>query len=348
MMNPHKRVRRPAVRRPAVCRPAVCRPAVCRLAVGLLLASGLAAQEFIDTFDQDSPNPPPGWTAQVGVWSVAGGRLVTDQDAKWAYITKDGRKPTDFVIDFEAFYNPVGVQFAGVTGRYTSPTINLTAKIQESDVQNQDFERSFIYENPNAAGAAWTWKYLSPPVTTSCLVRFIVHGTQVTMQHDFDKDGFFDQSITRTTKVAGAGLIGACIWGASAIDDFELHNAVLQPGSASTPRVGTTFVMDLVTTARRIVPWRMAISLGNTGFPIGSRRIPLAIDPVLNLSLQVSGALGLTGHTDATGLARPALQIPNVASLVGIKVFTAAITLDGSRPDGIDNISNEIGIEFVK
>jgi hypothetical protein len=92
----------------------------------------------------------------------------------------------------------------------------------------------------------------------------------------------------------------------------------------------------------------MALSGGNAGFPIGDRRMPLSADRVFNLSLEFLGALGLFGITDGSGVARPVLAIPNEPSLVGTVFFAAAVTLDLTRPFGIDNISNELAIRFVQ
>ncbi len=315
------------------------------------LVSGLSAQEFTDTFTVPSTSGAPGWTVGTGVWKVAGGRLQTDGGRTWSYITKDGYKPLNCVIDLEAFYTPSGVQFAGLTARYASGSSTLMCKIQENTTNNgNNFDRSFIYERGGAGSAGTLWADLTTMVATSAIIRMIVCGDQVWMKHDFDKDGTFDQVIGPQTVliVKSAGGVGANAYATSQIDNWEYHSAVLKPQTSAVPKIGTTFKLDLVTQATTVTPWRMAMSGGNAGFSLGGGRgIPLTLDAIFDLSLAVGGALGLGGVTDSSGVAAPGLIIPNFPALVGVTLFAAAITADGSRPMGIGDISNEIAIKFT-
>jgi hypothetical protein len=115
---------------------------------------------------------------------------------------------------------------------------------------------------------------------------------------------------------------------------------------ANPPKIGTTFKMDLHVEATQITPWRMALSLGNKGFPFGPYRIPLDVDAVFNLSLALGGPLGLAGITDAQGKATPGLVIPNDPVLIGFGVFAAALAIDGTKPMAVGGVSNEIYIKF--
>ena len=314
------------------------------------LVSGLSAQEFTDTFSVPSTSGAPGWTVGSGVWKVAGGRLQTDGATVWSYITKDGYTPLNCVLDLEAFYTPSGVQFAGLTARYANASSTLMCKIQENTTNGgADFDRSFVYERGGPGSAGTLWADLTTKVTTSAIIRMIVCGDQVWMKHDFDKDGTFDQTIGPQTvlQVKSAGGIGANMYAVSQIDNWEYHSAVLKPQTSAVPKIGTTFKLDLVTQATTVTPWRMAMSGGNAGISLGARSIPLTLDAIFDLSLAVGGALGLGGVTDSSGVAAPGLIIPNFPALVGVTLFAAAITADGSRPMGIGDISNEIAIKFT-
>jgi len=308
------------------------------------LVGGLNAQEFTDTFSVNQSNGAPGWTVQSGGWSVSGGQLQTNGAATWSYITKDGFKPVNCVIDIEAFYTPSGVQFAGCTTRFTSSSSTVMCKIQENTTATPDFDRSFIYEQ---GGSGSTYSDLTTKVATSANVRLIVAGNQAWMQHDFDKDGRYDQTIgpKTLTTVLGAGLIGANAYRTSKIDNWKYFSAALHPQANATPKIGTTFNMDLTTNATASTAWYGALSGGNAGFPVGgTRRIPLTADALLVTSIQLAPLFGLVGTTNASGTATVGLIIPNAPPLIGVTVWCGVITLGSA---GIDNISNDVAITFT-
>jgi len=309
--------------------------------------AGLPAQQFIDTFPNNSSGPPPGWTVQAGKWSIYNGHLVTDGDASWGFITKDGYNPVNCVIDFEAVYYDAGLQFAGAAVRFTNPTTVIVGKVQENSVVTKDFDRMFISERGGTAKS--TYKDLKKPVVSSCILRTIVLDDTVTLQCDLDKNGVFDQTIEKQlTKIKGGGLIGASTFGYSEIDNYEFHDAVLVPAKDANPKVGTTYKMELATTSAN-KPWLAILSTGNTtGIALGERALPVDLDELVYLSLEFSGVLGLSGLTDTNGRAKPGLVIPNWPELIGANVFACAFTVDPTKPFGVDNISNELAIEFVK
>lgn len=310
------------------------------------LCCSVSAQIFTDRFSVPSlPNIPVlGWTIETGVWKVANGRLSTDGARTWSYITKDNMTAKNCVLDAEMFYATGGVQFAGLTARYTSANNTLMCKIQQNSTASGGFDRAFLYER-GVGGNTYANTTTRP---TSAYCRMIVIENQFWMQMDLDKDGVYDQTVgpRAITMANGSAKLGLNAYSVSQIDNFEYFDAVLHPQANAVPKIGTTYSMDLYTTATKITPWKMALSLGNTGFPFGPYRIPLDVDAVFNLSLTLGGALGLAGVTDATGKATPGLVIPNDKALIGFGVYGAAIAIDGSKVMGIGGISNELYIKF--
>ncbi|MCA8957202.1 MAG: hypothetical protein KDC87_14095 [Planctomycetes bacterium] len=321
------------------------------LAFPVLLAAILPAQEFTETFPTNGKGAPTGWTAHSGKFEVLGGKLITDGAPVWSYLTKDGYKPTNCVIDVEAGYYGIpnaSVQFVGAVARFAQDKDTLMGKIQENNTATADFDRGFLLER-TPSGTTTLWRELNTKVPNSAILRFMVVGNRMWMQVDEDKNGRFEQTLTTTIQsTLTAGLIGVCIWGLSELDNFEYHDSVLRGADNAVPRIGTTYPMELTTTARRATPWRIVLSASNQGFAFGSRRIPVARDAFFELSLAHGSVLGLQGDTDASGKAKPGLVIPNVESLIGFTVFATAVTLDATRPEGVDNITNEIEITFSR
>lgn len=313
----------------------------------LVSAAPLAAQTYYETFSVPSiPSLPPvlGWTIQDGSFSVVNGRLRGDGSSTWAYITKDGANALNCVIEAEMFTVGTALQFCGLTARYTSATSTLMCKVQQNSASSNGWNYVYLYQRTTGKTTQAPLAKFSPSV----IARMIVLDGSYTMQVDFDKDGAYDQTILSApiTTMNSAGGTGLNVYRTAELDNFKYFDAILQPQGAAQPKIGTTFQMDLKTEGTQLTPWRIALSLGNKGFPIGTRRIPLDVDPVFNLSLALSGPLGLGGLTDSSGDATPGLVIPNQPVLIGLGVFAAAITLDGSKPEGIGYISNDLHIRF--
>ncbi len=310
-----------------------------------LLASLLPGQAVIETFTFANGPTIPGWTQQRGTWAINNFRLAHTSGASWDYITKDGVSTKNSVLDVEVFYGGTGVQFGGLTARHPGGNLDnnlVMCKIQDNG-GTPDLDRVFIYERGGAAGN--TYADLVPGVQ-SAFIRMITLEANATMQIDKDKDGVFEQSVgpRALTTILGSGFVGLNAYQATELDNFEYFDAVLVPQSGSTPKIGTTFSMQLTTPAPQFTPYIAALSEKNTGIPFGSRAVPLGIDALLVASL---GA-GLGGLTGANGIATINLPIPNNPALVGYKFFAAALTLDGQQPFGLGAISNEHAIQIVQ
>jgi hypothetical protein len=315
----------------------------------LLLSATLSAQAFIDTFSYPNGNLIPGWTQQRGTWQVQSGRLsVTSGSSVWAYITKDGITSTNCVIDGTFYYNTAtAVQFGGLATRH--PGGNVDTNLLMTKIQNNggiaDFDRVFCYER-GATGSSYA---------------DIVGGTQVahfrmvTLDNEFwcevdaNMDGYYELVLPPRpiTLVTAAGLVGMSSYQTTEMDDFEYFDAVLAPQPNAAPRIGTNYDLRLVTTMPLAV-YVGALSLGNAGIPLGGgRAIPLSADAFAVNTFAVAG-LGLVGVTDANGRAAVSIPLPPIAALVGMRLFTSFVTIDGNRPLGIGDISNEQGFVIIQ
>ena len=96
----------------------------------------------------------------------------------------------------------------------------------------------------------------------------------------------------------------------SEMDNFEYFDAVLLPQPGAAARIGLNYDMRLATPAPT-APWFGMLSLGNTGFNIGARRIPVDAD-FLALGTFGSPAFGLVGCSDNVegNPARESLSVP--------------------------------------
>ncbi|HLQ36792.1 MAG TPA: hypothetical protein VK348_03255, partial [Planctomycetota bacterium] len=89
-------------------------------------------------------------------------------------------------------------------------------------------------------------------------------------------------------------------------------------------------------------------ALGNTGFTIGNRLVPLDPDFLLIGTFATSVApwsTGFLGTLDASGEAQGTLANPG-GLLNGFVVYVGAFTLDPAAPFGVRTIANSFAVEF--
>ena len=86
--------------------------------------------------------------------------------------------------------------------------------------------------------------------------------------------------------------------------------------------------------------WFGMLSLGNAGFPVGNRQIPVSPD-FLAVGTFANPAYGMNGSTDANGDATLTIPIPALPFLSGLRIYAALFTYDPSQPLSVGNISNE-------
>jgi regulation of enolase protein 1 (concanavalin A-like superfamily) len=115
----------------------------------------------------------------------------------------------------------------------------------------------------------------------------------------------------------------------------------VQPTLVGTPRPGATVFVDLAAEAGGFYHLGAALGTG-VGIPIGSRKVPLNVDPLLMLTVsgQLSGIFRhFTGYLNARGEARAWIDFPADNGLVGVVFYLAFVTLDSGQPFGIGTIS---------
>lgn len=177
--------------------------------------------------------------------------------------------------------------------------------------------------------------------TQSAIIRLITLGNQATVHVDLDKDGIFDQIIGPRTLTAtlGPGRVGVSITSNCEVDNWKYYDAVLQPQPAALPRIGTNYNLDL-STPSPTVPWLGLAALGNTGFTFGARAIPVSPD-FMAVGTFGNAGFGFAGATDTAGNAVMSIVIPAIPAIVGMRLFTSAVTVDWTQPFGVGHISNE-------
>ena len=111
--------------------------------------------------------------------------------------------------------------------------------------------------------------------------------------------------------------------------------------------------MALVLTAANDAnrPYQVGSSLGTGPIPIDNRQLDLSPDDLLVVS--VSGLWswifsGYQGLLDGQGQGGAAINIPNLAALVGVRLHTAFLTIDPTAPSGIRSISNTFSFSVTR
>ncbi|MGA0869326.1 MAG: hypothetical protein ACO4CT_15540 [Planctomycetota bacterium] len=95
-------------------------------------------------------------------------------------------------------------------------------------------------------------------------------------------------------------------------------------------------------------PYALSLSLGNTGFSLGGRSVPVDADWLFGLMLGVDFApftSGFAGTLDLQGRAVGSVSSLSTA-LAGTTMYGVGFTLDASAPFNVRTISNAVPIEF--
>lgn len=125
----------------------------------------------------------------------------------------------------------------------------------------------------------------------------------------------------------------------------EVYVASIDLHAAGTPAPGQRIVFSLISSADAGLPYQLGSSFGAGPIPLGTRKIELSADKLLELS--VSGLAptvfpGYSGRLDGFGAATGAMVVPNHPSIRGVRINTVFVTLDPSAPFGVRNISNRV------
>jgi hypothetical protein len=108
--------------------------------------------------------------------------------------------------------------------------------------------------------------------------------------------------------------------------------------------IGTNLTLDMLAPKQAGKPFIDILSLGNSGLPLGKRRLPLSADPLFFLSLRLPA---LRGILDMSGRGSLSLPIPFDPSIDGIVLYGCFITLDPAALFGIPMISNGVAITIA-
>lgn len=121
-------------------------------------------------------------------------------------------------------------------------------------------------------------------------------------------------------------------------------------GLTHAGRAGVGSVMNLTLRdgARHHHWYSIGAALGNTGFPVGSRTVPLDPDWLLFATLGVDVVGSTTswgGQLDANGEAFASLTCP-AAWLLGFNLHVGALVWDSSAPFGVGLVANSFPVRF--
>jgi hypothetical protein len=229
--------------------------------------------------------------------------------------------------------------FGGPTARHAGGS-GMVGQIMAKVQGSSNFNVFYMYEQPGTAVSATI-----APATLAATMRMIVRGRTAWTMVDTNMDGIFDtttlQRVFAAATTKDRGLAGIDAYNTTELDNFKLYDAVLQEDPTTLPKIGTiykmSFTAELVNSAP--TPWIVALSLGKAGIPVlNGRQLPLTLDALFNASLGF-GLSGLLQASAPDGTA--ALALPNDPALVGLRVFAAGVTLDGTKPLAIGAISND-------
>jgi len=315
----------------------------------LLLAGGLSAQNIIETFPFPNGTLIPGWTQQNLTWKIQNQRLVPTGGRSFHYITNDRIKDVkDCVLDVEVIYPTVqSLHAGGLCARHPGGSGEnglVQLKLQDNSGSGTGaYNTLWLYERPGSS----VYTAVSPP-TKRAVVRLFIKGNQAWAELDGDMDGIFElKSAVKTFSNAAtksSGKVGITGYNGAEMDNWKYYAGIVMAASGSTPKIGTTYTMELFTPLNGgstpiPTPWAAMLSLGNKGIPIpDGRAVPLSLDWLWVNSL----GFGWGGvMTTQKPTARFGIAIPNDPVLVGIDLFAAAITLDGTKSFGIGAISND-------
>ena len=112
-----------------------------------------------------------------------------------------------------------------------------------------------------------------------------------------------------------------------------------------TPVPGGVFNISIRFALHPNKPYVMAASFSRTpGIPVGGRIIPLTPDSLFGASVTLPTIFNrFVGILDNGGRGSAYIVIPKVAGLSGLRIFLAAVVIDGAAPGSIALISQAYG-----
>lgn len=318
------------------------------LACASWLAGGISGQVAREDFNRAN-GPLPGWTAIGGTFAVANNALVrTDSASQWAYLVFD--RATGIrsgIVEADITWNTSqNAQFGGVIslhpGAPTPRRAFALAKVQ-SLTMSTGFDSSWLYEIGGASGP------VQKAITSATTGRMRMVIRKDAVESTFTVGTATTSVGPRTLQFATNGHVGVAILGQASIDNFIAYDAVLDPTSGTTPKIGRTYSMDLQTNAAKDMLCVGYLSLTSANTPIGDgRELPVAIDDLFNTTTANSQAIGLLRKADADGRATLTFPIPNDPFLIGKTLHAGAVAVNPAASLAIQNISNPLSITVIQ
>lgn len=319
--------------------------------VGLVMAVcglGSSAQHFTEPFNYGGTTLGA-WVEHLGDWQAVSNQARTPQNISTGdmYLTLPSQSFVHGVIEADVSTNTLStfqVRNAGVTLRTLDPnngrnmiSFFLRSNLATPNLWNRG--QIFEYYHDRSGGAT---RGNTPTInTSSARIRLIVAGSRATGLVDSDLNGSWDLrsvAFQAATNPVMAGPIGLAGQGHALIDNVAVYNAAVQETDfAITPRLG--FTTSVLIFGQASLAYQAACSFGNGGIPIGGgRSIPLTADALFGLT--AGGALpavfqSFAGVLDANGQATVGIAPPNDPALVGLVMYFAFVTANGSTIVGI-------------
>ena len=314
------------------------------------LAASLAAQNRLETFDYPD-GKVPGWTEQDGRFKIENKRLVqVGTTGVWRFITRDGVKGIKHcVVDVEIHFqaSPAFGHGGGVCARHAPQPGRKKTVYAQIACGGRDYFQAAMYKYGITRQLFWL-----PGVqrSRSYVLRMFVNGGKSWLEIDNDMDGIFEiKSKVRDDSYANVhGLVGAMIFDRVALDNWKFYEGFLTPVGLGKPKIGSAYVMEFeappnANTKPGLRPWLGLLSGGNKSTRLTKDEwLPIALDPLAISSV----ALGWRGVlSNSTPKGRLTLSVPNVKSLIGLKLWACAFAF--GTTGGFGAISNAHGFQIT-
>jgi len=132
---------------------------------------------------------------------------------------------------------------------------------------------------------------------------------------------------------------------------IRLHFALAALTGSGTTRPGGVVTLALAAPSDVGLPYQLGSSLGTGPIPIDTRQLNLSPDDLLRVSVNDLWPwifAAYRGVMDNQGQAKAAINIPNLAALIGVRIHTAFVTVSPSAPSGLQSISNTFSFSVTK
>jgi hypothetical protein len=233
------------------------------------------------------------WTEQIGDWSIFNNSLLAPSGG-WNYITLNGSTYADGCITARAMYSGVpGTKFMGLTGRYSSPTVNITVKVQDNSSVGY-WDSYWIYSDDGSVSSGSGLNF-----GTDANIRMEYTGSLVTFSIDTDRNGTWDYVYTGTVGNTSAGLSGVAAYEVCSLDDWCYNASCCTPPDPAGSISGTSTVCEGVGGVSYSVPLinlatTYVWSYTGTGVTINGTGNTVTLDFAVGAT---SGNLSVKGHS---------------------------------------------------